>query len=79
MNQVDEPLLESGDAIVEEELLTAEELASEWKVNRSTIWRLIRDRKLAAVKIGDSYRIARSDARRYLDAQRINTEEVINR
>lgn len=40
---------------------TCEEIASRYKVEVSTVWAWIREKKLCAVKVGREYRIRESD------------------
>ena len=43
------------------EVLTPEQVADYLQLDKETIYRLIRDRKLAATRIGRAYRIPRAD------------------
>jgi excisionase family DNA binding protein len=47
-------------------LLTAEETARELRIARRRVWDLIRDGKLASVKIGKSRRISREAIEEYV-------------
>ena len=47
--------------------LTPEETAELLKLNVETIYRLLRTGKLVGAKIGDSWRIRRSDIDKYFD------------
>jgi excisionase family DNA binding protein len=50
------------------DVMTPEQVADLLQLNTETIYRLIRDRKLAAVKIGRAYRITRADLETFLAA-----------
>lgn len=47
------------------EALTPDEVATELRVSPSTIYRLIRQRRLAAIRVGRTYRLDRSDVDTY--------------
>lgn len=49
-----------------QEWLTVAEISQELKLHAMTVYRLINAGKLEAVKVGRSYRVARSDFDRYL-------------
>lgn len=55
-------------ASVYPDILTPEQVASYLQLNKDTVYHLIRDHLLAAVKIGRSYRIMRSDLDTFLAA-----------
>ena len=57
------------------EFYTPEDLSQTLKLNRVTIYRLLRQGKLPGVKIGKSFRISESDFRDWLDTQRIIKKE----
>ena len=48
------------------DVMTPEQVADLLQLNTETIYRLIRDRKLAAAKIGRAYRITRADLELFL-------------
>jgi excisionase family DNA binding protein len=50
------------------EVMTPEQVADLLQVNTETVYRLIRDKKLAAVKIGRAYRITRENLDVFLAA-----------
>jgi excisionase family DNA binding protein len=52
--------------------LTIPEIAAEYAISRQTIWRLVKDKKLAGQRIGHSYRVKRDDWMAYL--QQCNQE-----
>jgi excisionase family DNA binding protein len=52
--------------------LTIPDIAAEYAVSRQTIWRLVKEKKLASQRIGHLYRIKRDDWIAYL--QRCNRE-----
>ena len=60
---------------VMEKYLTVEEVAKELRVSRDAIWRLIRQKKLIAYRIGGTLRIKSDDLQAYLDTQRTDSEE----
>ena len=47
--------------------LTIPEIAAEYAISRQTIWRLVKDKKLASQRIGHLYRIGRDDWKAYLE------------
>lgn len=57
---------------MDREWLTVDEIRRELKVHAMTVYRLINGGKLGAVKVGRSYRVARSDFERYLKGARTN-------
>jgi excisionase family DNA binding protein len=48
------------------ELMTAEEVASYLRVNKYTIYRMVSDKKLPAIRIGNQLRFKRSAFERWL-------------
>jgi excisionase family DNA binding protein len=50
------------------DVMTPEQVADLLQLNTETVYRLIRDKKLAAAKIGRAYRITRADLERFLAA-----------
>ena len=48
------------------DIMTPEQVADLLQLNTETIYRLIRDKKLAAVKIGRAYRVTRADLEAFL-------------
>jgi excisionase family DNA binding protein len=48
------------------EIMTPEQVASYLQLNTDTVYRLIRQHKLAAAKIGRTYRIPREDVESFL-------------
>jgi excisionase family DNA binding protein len=52
--------------------LTIPEIAAEYAISRQTIWRLVKDKKLASQRIGHLYRIKRENWTAYL--QKCNQE-----
>ena len=50
------------------DVMTPEQVAAYLQLDKETIYRLIRERKLAATKIGRSYRIPREDLETFLVA-----------
>jgi len=57
--------------------MTPEQVASFLQLGKETIYRLIRGRRLAATKIGRTYRIPREDLERFLLAN--STREEVRR
>ena len=56
------------------DLLTPAQAADELRVSPETIYRLIRDRKLAATRIGRAYRIPREDLEAFMLAHSTRRE-----
>ena len=50
-------------------LLTVAEVADLFRVSSMTVYRLIRNGELAAVRVGRSYRVREDDLQAYLQAQ----------
>lgn len=59
------------------DVLTPDEVATELRVSPSTIYRLIRQRRLAATRVGRTYRLDRSDVDTYRRFN--NTREEVRR
>lgn len=55
-----------GRGYVGESLLTVAEVASLMRVSNMTVYRLIKSKQLAALKVGKNYRIRESDIEHYL-------------
>ena len=58
-----------------ESLLTVGDVAEVMRVSTMTVYRLIKSGQLAAVRVGRSYRMRRSDIERYLDERAVRVEE----
>src|SRR5215210_2085325 len=56
------------------DVMTPEQVADYLQLDKETIYRLIRDRKLAATRIGRSYRIPREDLDTFLVANSTRAE-----
>ena len=52
------------------DLLTVEEIADTLKVSKMTVYRLIENRQLPAMRIGRSYRVSNADLTAYLERSR---------
>jgi excisionase family DNA binding protein len=52
------------------DVMTPEQVADLLQLNTETVYRLIRDKKLAASKIGRTYRITKADLETFLAATR---------
>ncbi len=63
MNRTTAP---SGDS-----LLTTEDVLSYLRINARTVYRLIRDGDLRAVRVGRQWRVRRQDLERFVAAQRV--------
>lgn len=50
-------------------LYTTEEIAKMLKINKETLLRFIREKKIKAIKIGREYRIKESDYNAYIDSK----------
>ncbi len=59
-----------GGPFGEHEFLTTDEVLEYLRINARTVYRLIRDGELPAVRIGRQWRIRRSDLDEWLEAQR---------
>jgi excisionase family DNA binding protein len=55
--------------------LTAQEVAQMLKLNIMTIYEYIREGKLKAIKFGRNYRILFKDFEKFIDDQRVKTDE----
>ncbi len=55
----------------EDNLLTTEDVLSYLRVNARTVYRLIRDGELRAVRVGRQWRVRRQDLERFVAAQRV--------
>ena len=49
--------------------MTVNEVAHQMRVSKMTVYRLIRNGDLAAVRVGRGYRIREEDVYRYLDSR----------
>jgi len=56
------------------EIMTPEQVAEYLQLNTDTVYRLIRDKQLAASKIGRAYRIPREDVESFLLARSTRPE-----
>jgi excisionase family DNA binding protein len=56
------------------DIMTPEQVADLLQLNTATVYRLIRDKKLAAAKIGRAYRIRRADVEAFLLANSTTPE-----
>lgn len=56
------------------EVMTPEQVAEYLQLNKDTVYRLIRQRKLAASRIGRAYRIPREDVEAFLIAHSTRSE-----
>ncbi len=54
-----------------DDVMTVAQVADYLHLNKLTIYRYIRERKLPAVKLGRTFRVMRDDVHRFLEAQRI--------
>lgn len=51
-------------------MYTCEEIAERYSVKLITVWDWIRKKKLAAIKIGRSYRVSEEDLKQFEDSRR---------
>ncbi len=58
-------------ATSEDNLLTTEDVLRYLRINARTVYRLIRDGDLRAVRVGRQWRVRRQDLDRFVAAQRI--------
>lgn len=56
------------------DVLTPEQVATYLQLDKETIYRLIRDRRLAATRIGRAYRIPRADLDAFMQANSTQPE-----
>lgn len=54
------------------QLLTVREVAETMRVSTMTVYRLIRDGNMAAIRVGKHFRLRTEDVQAYLNAQRVN-------
>ena len=54
-----------------ERFYTCAEVQAKLKISRSTLYRLIREKKLPAMRLRSSYRIRRSDLERFLKSKEV--------
>ncbi|MFP5308398.1 MAG: helix-turn-helix domain-containing protein [Actinomycetes bacterium] len=57
-------------------LLTVAEVAELLRVSNMTVYRLIKGRELAAIRVGKNYRIRQQDLDRYLQAGSVRADEI---
>lgn len=57
-------------------LLTVAEVAELFRVSSMTVYRLIRNGELPAVRVGRSYRVREDDLQAYLQAQVVDPEHM---
>jgi excisionase family DNA binding protein len=62
-------------AIAPGRLQTVAEVAATMRVSNMTVYRLIKNGELPAVRIGKSYRIREADVERYLDDRSVHVRE----
>lgn len=58
------------------QLLTVAEVAELFRVSSMTVYRLIRNGELPAVRVGRSYRVSEEDLQSYLQAQVVDPADV---
>lgn len=63
------------------EIMTPEQVADYLQLNVDTVYRLIRDRKLAATQIGRAYRVPKEDLEDFLlaNSTRLNVRKALFR
>lgn len=57
-------------------LQTVSEVAATMRVSNMTVYRLIKNGDLPALRVGKNYRIRESDVERYLDDRSVHVREV---
>lgn len=57
------------------DLLTADEVAEQLRINTPVVWGLCRSKQLRAYRVGKAWRIERSAVREYLEAT-VNTRKA---
>ena len=55
-------------------LLTVSEVANAMRVSNMTVYRLIRNGELPAVRVGKNYRLRETDLERFLEERSVRTE-----
>jgi excisionase family DNA binding protein len=53
----------------QKEYLSVSDMADEFGIHEMTFYRMIRDKKIPAFKIGSQWRVKRSDLERWLEAR----------
>lgn len=56
------------------DVMTSEQVADYLKIDNNTVDRLIRDRELAATRVGSAYRITREDLEAFMQANSTRPE-----
>ncbi|HTG47089.1 MAG TPA: helix-turn-helix domain-containing protein [Actinomycetota bacterium] len=56
-------------------LLTVAEVAAAMRVSNMTVYRLIKNGELPAVRVGKNYRLRDADLQRFLDERSVHVEE----
>lgn len=64
------------DRTVERRLLTVAEVADVLRVSTMTVYRLIKNGEIAAIRVGKSYRISESELQAYLDSGEVRANDV---
>lgn len=59
-----------------DQLLTAAEVADQLRVSTMTVYRLIRSGELPAVRVGRNYRVRASALQAYLEAQVVDPSQM---
>jgi excisionase family DNA binding protein len=57
-------------------LQTVSEVAATMRVSNMTVYRLIKNGELPAMRVGKNYRIREADVERYLDDRSVHVREV---
>ena len=63
-----------GSPSFDDPLLTVREVADALRVSSMTVYRMIKSRDLAAIRVGRGYRIRQSEVERFLEAGRVGSE-----
>lgn len=58
------------------QLLTVAEVAELFRVSSMTVYRLIRNGELPALRVGRSYRVSEEDLQAYLQSQVVDPDEM---
>ena len=56
------------------ELYTVDDLATDWRVSRATIWRLVREAGLPAIRPHSELRFRPQDVERWLESRRVGAK-----
>lgn len=70
--------MSDGNSSVSAQLLTVQEIATAMRVSEMTVYRLIRDGRLGAVRIGKHLRVPREEFQSFLNSNVVNVSVSAN-